>query len=498
MTILLFVCRCRSRCRSRSRSRSLALVLLSLLRVRIVVGDASIYTSANANSDERKHEHGEHNDDATTFDKGKNEKELLEWIRSKGGDWNSKQELRYDEKIPDLYGVFASDNIERGEILASIPWECVIYPEQNKDEHGHGHHNIQKKVHPDRFDNNCSLVQRVAEEIGKHSEEKTKTTSSSSSKYSHYVEGLIQTAKEHSHLLPAHWSKGGRELLSQILFQQDTSDQVLPPEDPFLIYDDWKHHCDALVDPVSTLLVMTHGEDFGMVPLTDKFNSRGGNWTGAYFAIENGDGEMALEIRAKRFISRGEQIFTDYHDYGQIGTPELLRDYGFVETYPQRWIFHHQHVAFDVVEQSQTQQNQNQKPTATAAATTNENGVSGEDGVIIDDVDDDDWTKNFEIQWHERIFNTQYMGKPSTPTTLAVENLRHQLDRLEQRVYPMLSSSSSSSSSGSLSDVGPSEHELQVVRRFYNGLTTALKLAIRDVVTKEETSTEQGEEGNEL
>mmetsp|Transcript_14682 Transcript_14682/g.31326 ORF Transcript_14682/g.31326 Transcript_14682/m.31326 type:complete len:91 (+) Transcript_14682:484-756(+) len=90
------------------------------------------------------------------------------------------------------------------------------------------------------------------------------------------------------------------------------------------------------------------------------------------------------------------------------------------------------------------------------------------------------------------------MGKPSTPTTLAVENLRHQLDRLEQRVYPMLSSSSSSSSSGSLSDVGPSEHELQVVRRFYNGLTTALKLAIRDVVTKEETSTEQGEEGNEL
>ena len=477
MTILFWGC----------HSCSLALVLLSLLRVRVAVGAADSGGSMySANGDEHEHEYGKHNADTAAFDMGKNEQELLEWIRSKGGDWNSKQELRYDEKIPDLYGVFASDDIEQGEILASIPWTCVIYPEQ-KDEHEH--HNIQQKVRPDRFDNDCSLVQRLAEEIEKHNEEQTNLKLSSSSDYSLYVEGLIQTAKEHSNLLPAHWSKGGRELLSQILFHQDTSDQVLPPDDPFLIHDGWKHHCDALVDPVSTLLVMTHGEDFGMVPLTDKFNSRGGNWTGAYFEIEDGDGEMALEIRAKRSISEGEQIFTDYHDYGQIGTPELLRDYGFVETYPQRWIFHHQHVAFDIVERTQSQH----KPTATA--TTNENGFSGEDMVIIDD----DWATHFEIQWHERIFNTRYMGKPSTPTTLAVENLRHQLDRLEQRVYPVIASSSSPL--GSISKVeteGPSEHELRVVRRFYKGLTTALKLAIHDVVTEEEKSNKQDEEGNEL
>ena len=36
-----------------------------------------------------------------------------------------------------------------------------------------------------------------------------------------------------------------------------------------------------------------------------------------------------------------------HFDYG---TPEMYREYGFVEQYPQRWIFHDQEIAFDVDE----------------------------------------------------------------------------------------------------------------------------------------------------
>ena len=39
-----------------------------------------------------------------------------------------------------------------------------------------------------------------------------------------------------------------------------------------------------------------------------------------------------------------------YNRHFEFGTPEILRDYGFVEQYPQRWIFHKREVGFDIVE----------------------------------------------------------------------------------------------------------------------------------------------------
>ena len=46
-----------------------------------------------------------------------------------------------------------------------------------------------------------------------------------------------------------------------------------------------------------------------MVPLTDKFNNRGGNWTGAYFGNRT-DEVIGLEILAARDLKAGEQVYT--------------------------------------------------------------------------------------------------------------------------------------------------------------------------------------------
>ena len=107
------------------------------------------------------------------------------------------------------------------------------------------------------------------------------------SDYSPYVASLKTAAKQHSSLLPAHWSPQGQELLLKV-----TGNGVLPPQDVLMKDFTWKQECEK-VNKDATLLVMTHGEDFGMIPVTDKYNCRGGNWTGAYFSIEDGEDDVA-------------------------------------------------------------------------------------------------------------------------------------------------------------------------------------------------------------
>jgi len=239
--------------------------------------------------------------------------QLIEWLHSNGGYFNPKQELRYGDG---LFGVFAANNIHKYEVLAQIPWDCVIAAEDT--------------VY--RFDD-CETVELLAEELKRED-------------MSGYAKSLKDAAAQHSSLLPTNWSPQGQELLRKVI-----DNGALPPHDVFMNDFEWKRECEK-VDKDATLLVMTHGEDIGMVPITDKYNSRGGNWTGAFFSIVGAD-ELALEIRACCSIRRGEQIYTNYWDYGLVGTPELLRDYGFVESYPQRYIFHDQKIAFDINEVEQ-------------------------------------------------------------------------------------------------------------------------------------------------
>ena len=323
----------------------------------------------------------------------------MKWIVSNGGYWNPPRlQLRYDEAQPDLYGVFARENISEGDILASIPWGCVIY-------------NDNATGDTDRFDKECQMVKLLSDEL----------KAQQKSKYSHYIASclLASAKKKHSKILPAYWSKAGKDLLIRLVYDDEKQLHVLPPEDLFLDKGEWRTKCEA-VDPMA---VMTHGEDFGMVPLTDKFNCRGGNYTGAYFSIQNGDGDTALEIRALRSLEKGEQIYT--------GTPELLRDYGFVETHPQRWIFHKQQVAFDV---------------------TKENS-------------------KYEIEWHDKNCIGNPEGTNYSDCFFVAEYFRTQLDRLEQSVHPLIVAAPTQNNA-------PSAHELHTIRQYYIALTNALRLGL--------------------
>jgi hypothetical protein len=343
-----------------------------------------------------------------------NDDQLLEWVLKEGGYWNPKQKLGYDDS--GIQGVFATEAIKADEVLAQIPWSVVIAGGGGtSDNH-------------DRFQS-CDTVRLLKQELDK----------GHTSNYSPYTTALKETAQVHQSLLPAYWSPKGKELLRIIL------NGTLPPTDMFMDKFEWKKKCE-LIDEVATLLVMTHGEDFGMIPVTDRYNSRGGNYTGAYFTKEADTSDtLAVEVSAWRDLEPGEQIYY-YYDYDQAGTPELLRDYGFVDVYPQKYIFLEQHIAFTI------------------------------------DYDDEN---NLEVTWLDSNNKMYYMHPHRTPmvhVANALTFLEQEHQRLKQDACPSVKSTINSTTTATRTNQeGPTEHELSTAFHFCQAMMEAIEAALLDV-----------------
>ena len=65
--------------------------------------------------------------------------------------------------------------------------------------------------------------------------------------------------------------------------------------------------------------------------------------------------EKGYEIVTSKPISAGEELYNSYNFcavcqqyYDWFGTPEMFREFGFVESYPQRWLFDFARVKFDL------------------------------------------------------------------------------------------------------------------------------------------------------
>lgn len=66
-----------------------------------------------------------------------------------------------------------------------------------------------------------------------------------------------------------------------------------------------------------------------------------------------------LRVWAKTDISKGEEVYVTYDecvDCGPLlklywGTPEILREFGFVEQYKQRWVYKHEGIWFEITDE---------------------------------------------------------------------------------------------------------------------------------------------------
>ena len=143
--------------------------------------------------------------------------------------------------------------------------------------------------------------------------------------------------------MPSTWSDEGKELLKTVVGD-------LRPDDLTTWIDhEWYEECKGEKDVAkenAAMMLISRGWDYLMIPLFDIMNHRNGNYLNTVSDSVMDTNKDVIQVRASRRILPGEQIYTSYNmcldcdnrkeDYG---TPEILRDYGFVESYPQRWIF---------------------------------------------------------------------------------------------------------------------------------------------------------------
>ena len=225
-------------------------------------------------------------------------KELVEWFEEREGtEFNPKQEIR--REVPSdpnsVLGVFATDDIAKGEVLVSIPWDTII-------------HAGYRVTDPPPLV--CDTARRLANEM-------RKGEGSDFAPYTNYL--MKQRAGE----LPSAWSEAGKELFKEVLGEE------LPPSEPVSwLEEDWREDCNGSTDPLderAALLVVQRAEDDLMIPIYDMFLHRNG-W---HNNVENNfrEGEE-FYLTAKRDIGQAEMLFNSYNQCtdcegraGRYGTP---------------------------------------------------------------------------------------------------------------------------------------------------------------------------------
>ena len=317
---------------------------------------------------------------------------LIAWLRrSKGSFFHPDLEIRKRDPTSTSssphYGIYAKDNIPANELLIEIPRSLMIQPgppqvgeravgyfanDENPDggavpyfgvitsKNKDGTYDLlvdgdddeqtglpADSISHEGFPINCATVRLLSHHL-KLGEAST---------FAPYVRYLQSLPTKH---LPTSWSEAGQARLLEVMghnMEEYGGEPMLPPRSAFgWLEQDWLGRCGGADDPVEHLaymLVMQRSWDDTLIPVYDIMSHRNGRWWNTNSdPIREG---KSVRIRASRQIKAGEELYTSYNfcsDCGDrsinYGTPELLRDYGFVEQYPRRFVFHDQNMAFDI------------------------------------------------------------------------------------------------------------------------------------------------------
>lgn len=246
--------------------------------------------------------------------------DLMKWFGKVDGRLNRKIDIRRsDPSDPNSpFGLFAMDDVYGKELIMSVPRKTLLTL--------------------DGVDQDTELIDSAlpCETAFKLIEEMEK---GNSSEFAGYMEFL----KNQKTSLPSAWSDAGKELLNEVIDE-------LPPDDATTwIEHEWYEECKGEKDAEKenlALMLISRGWDYVMIPMYDVMNHRNGNYFNTFSDKITDNSKETIQVRAQRRITKGEQIFTSYNMCDDCdarkenyGTPEILRDYGFVEDYPQRWIF---------------------------------------------------------------------------------------------------------------------------------------------------------------
>lgn len=255
---------------------------------------------------------------------------MIQWVKSEGGTVNDKVEIRRMDPgdMTSPFGIFVKETIKESETIMIIPPQCYIMIDDAEEmdvEYG-----WQEAYH----NNLCKLSHRLMDEMRLGEQ----------SKYAPYI-SYLKTQKAGQ--LPVNWSQSGKRILRELY-----------PEGSQVV--DWidqnfkKKNCIG-DDPFESHMVeMTVQRCFDVVliPVWDMVNHDNGKKnteTGSYHD------KQGIKVWASKDIQNGEQIYATYdkcidcYDVQLLwGTGEILKDFGFVEGYPHRYVYEDEDVWFEV------------------------------------------------------------------------------------------------------------------------------------------------------
>lgn len=228
---------------------------------------------------------------------------------------------------------------------------------------------------------NCGTVWNVLEKLWPPTNNQHEPEDAEMAPFLHYLQSSLLSLEQTSQLRssPHAWSEAGRTLFRVgVLGQRSRSDignmrrhSGIPP---YQLADDWiqehwVHRCHGTSATAKDSeraeqvfwLVQQFGWEEGMIPFFDMMQHRNGPWLNAE-KQRRPDGS-SLQVRAIRDITAGEPIYISFNLCKECfqrqtiyGTPQMFADYGWVEDYPQRWIFPGHAVDFEIDQIMETNQ----------------------------------------------------------------------------------------------------------------------------------------------
>lgn len=282
----------------------------------------------------------------------------IEWLRANGGYFNPKMQLGSLSSDSDsAFGFYAASDIETDEILLSIPPTVFLTDVRRKSRKQTETVDLGPEGNGVLY---CRTVRNLIHEM----------KLGDKSFYAPYVNYLMDLITDEDEGLmsrvPSGWSQKGKELLDNVLGVQSDGSSIIPPMAPTeWIVDDWYGDCEAEpsgedgqmgLEEKAALQVISRSWDQILLPVMDMIAHRNGD---QYYNTKSNSvhGDVPVVLRASKPISKGSGIHTSYNQcedcdlrHHTYGSAEMFRDYGFVEQYPQRWIFQAHEIIFDVEE----------------------------------------------------------------------------------------------------------------------------------------------------
>mmetsp|Transcript_15906 Transcript_15906/g.33418 ORF Transcript_15906/g.33418 Transcript_15906/m.33418 type:complete len:420 (-) Transcript_15906:267-1526(-) len=269
---------------------------------------------------------------------------LTSWIQDMPGGFFDDEKLEIlplpyaggsssTESFPPM-GIFAKRDIAAGEILMKIPHEAYIkvWDVMQRED---GSWDVY-------YNNMCLLAKAFEREMYLGDE----------SFYAPYVNFL---RKQAAGQIPATWSDGAKHILRDLLPKEvgGKSNGVDWIDDYF------KGSCISPIDPFQehlVALVKQRSFDDSLLPLWDMVNHANGPHANIKeTSLHNDDGVNIMW--SSRAIQKGEEVLMSYNRCADCklvanewGTPEILRDFGFVEGYPHRYYFEEEEIWFEIVD----------------------------------------------------------------------------------------------------------------------------------------------------